>query len=76
MADIRIAAFKPFWRWAVKPSSYDLIGMPFYTETSARAFLDECIRDSPRCSLKFHLLRKRWFNSVEVVESHDGILDI
>lgn len=74
MSDLCIAAFKPLWRWAVKPSSPNLIGMPFYTEASARSFLEHCIEDSPRCSVKFHLIRRRWFScsGVEIVETHDG----
>lgn len=54
----------PFWRWAVVPTAglaaLDCPGIPFYTESGARAFLEWAKRDAPNsCPI---LIRRQWWS--------------
>lgn len=59
-----VAAFKPFWRWAVALDHRpDLPAIPYYRRAGAEAFMDSYqtwLPDSPPPVL----LRRRWFRRV------------
>lgn len=64
----RVAAIKPFWRWAVAPSERpDIPGIPFYRKAAALAFYDKVRAELPSPPFGAPVLLRRRWRRVEVV---------
>ena len=73
--EFRVAAFQPFWRYAVVSLSIDMPGIPYYSRKEAENFFEKAKAEIPWAQIVMIKRRFSWLrfeSRVEVIKIHDG----